>query len=307
MRLSRALPACLIAIALLAHAPAMADGPLAVLMSVQGEVKVAGDAGKFGQHLAGGDVVETGTSGSCDILFSSGQSVHLGPGSRITVQGEAPANVGQSGGGGEFAATRRFLQLKDQRGTSAIARLRSGQADGLRALAPAQTTVRSPRPRFQWEAPEDAGELQLTVYSPEGMHWQGVTPAGPGESGYPADAPGLEAGVQYSWTLETTDPLRFPPLRSPAAFFSVMAPEEAEQLQQQLAALDQAELSDSGRALVRASLLYEHGAIGEAIASTRTAMEEVGDPALREILAQLYLEAGRSDEALGVLDGLREP
>lgn len=306
MRLSRTLPALLLAAALALPGAAVADGPLAVLMSVRGPVQVAGDAGQFGQHLVAGNVVETGEGGSCDILFSSGQSVHLGPGSRITIQGEAQAGGGSSGGG-EFQAAQRFLKLKDQRGTSAIARLRSGQSGELRALAPAQTTVLEDRPTFRWEAPEDAGELQLTVYSPQGMHWQGVAPAGAGESAYPANAPGLEPGVKYSWTLETTDPLRFPPLRSPAEYFTVMAPPEAEALAAQLASLEGAELSASGRALVRASLLYEHGAIGEAIHSTRAALEESGDPALREILAQLYLEAGRSDEAMAVLDGLREP
>jgi hypothetical protein len=125
---------------------------------------------------------------------------------------------------------------------------------------------------------------------------------------YPADAEPLAAGVSYSWTLETTDPLRIPPLRTQAAFFEVLPPDEARQVEAAVTAVDRSSIpSESAYRLVLASIYFDHRLLGDAIGETVSALAT--DPAnetLRAILARLYAETGRTEEAMSEYDTLLE-
>jgi len=291
---------------------AAADAPLAVLMARQGEVRVVrGGAsldGQFGMHLNAGDEVRTGADSSADVMFAAGHAVHLGPGSSVTVQGARAAAPAPAQETGAFASMQRFLKLKESRGTSSLATLRSaGGADELQPVAPCQTKVREARPTFRWRADPSAGPLRLTVYHDGGVLWQADAAAGDA-CAWPADAPAPEPGVRYSWTVETTDPLRFPPLRSPASFFEVIGDAQARALDAALAAAVTGDLSPAGRATLRASVLYEHGLLDEAIAAVSEALSAgADDPDLRSILAHLYVQSGRVNEAMAEYDRLLAP
>lgn len=293
-----------------------ADAPLAVLMSRQGEVSIvrggAPEAAQFGSHLEAGDEIRTGADSSADILFAEGHSIHLGAGSNLTVQASrrgasAPGSDAGSGKGG-FRAVQRFIKLKESRGTSTLATLRS--AAGPAALEPAgpcQTRVREARPLFRWRASRPLGGLKLAVYHEGGVHWQAEVPAGE-ELAYPPEAPALAPGVRYSWTVETTDPLLFPPARSRACFFEVLADAERAEVAAALEAPAGADLSPAALSLLRAGVLYDHGLLDEAIEATRAAMAtDASDPGLRSILAHLYVETGRVTEAVAEYDQLLEP
>jgi len=289
-------------------AQANAQDAAAVLMSREGDVAIVRSGGSsekalFGANLRAGDELRTGDASSADVLFATGQSIHLGPGSNITIQG-AP-QTGQDSADRSFGTATRFLQLKESRGTSSYTGLRSaGKNSALRAVAPCQTSVRSVQPVFRWKAPKDAGELALVVYHDGGELWRS-TVEGATELRYPDDAPALEPGVPYSWTLESTDPLRFPPLRAPASFFEVLSLESSAEVDRALAAMENSELSASGRALVQAGTFYDYELFADAIDATEVALEESGgEEELRAILANLYLETGRTEDAIAVYDGL---
>lgn len=189
-----------------------------------------------------------------------------------------------------------------------LAGLRSaGKAPDIELESPCQTTIRSSQPRFEWKASDPNAELRLKLYDEAGIHWQrdirGVTSVD-----YPTDAEPLGPGVTYSWTLETTDPLRFPPLRSQAAFFEIMPPEEAKALETSLGSIDRAALpSESAFRIVRASMYFRGKLMNEAIEEMRKALElDPENMALHAILARLYAETGRTAEAMGEYDKILE-
>jgi tetratricopeptide (TPR) repeat protein len=125
---------------------------------------------------------------------------------------------------------------------------------------------------------------------------------------YPSDAPELVPGVTYSWVLETTDPLVFPPLRSEAAFFEVLSMEEKRQVDASLGEISETRKpGESTYHFVCASVYYEHGLMDDAISETSLALEiDPDNTALHAILARLYAETGRSEEALREYDRLLE-
>lgn len=309
-------------IALLAHAPVrapftaqvLAVTPIAVLLSCQGNVTIHRSdgipiKGAFGLSLSAGDEVRTGAGSVAEILFEDGNMIQMGAGSKMQVKGpklkaplNPPSEPAATLGKGSFQTVQNFLKLKDTEGTSSIARLRSDNKSAeITAESPSQTRIMDGHPTFKWSAAEDAGELRLTIYGEDGVHWTYHAKSQSSVT-YPADAPALVPGVSYSWTLETTDPLQYPPLRSAAAFFEVLPVGEAESL---AAALDkiakQDKPSESAHYLLRASLFYNHGLMADAIDETQKALEaDSENPILQSILAQLYAEVGRTEDAFEI-------
>lgn len=288
--------------------------PQAVLMSCSGPVTVhKADGtkvpGAFGLALHAGDEVKTGEDGSAEVFFEAGNWLQIGANSNIQIKGErgaktaSPAKEPAASTEQEaesFEVAQNFLKLKDAEGTSALSGLRSGDKDqDLVALSPSQTKIRDGKPTFRWEIADQSTELKLTVYNDAGVHWEHDV-SGVNSVEYPGDAPELSPGVTYSWTLETTDPLAFPPLRTAATFFEVMPPENATFLEETLARIENAQdMSESARHFMRASLYFNNGLLDDAIAETRSALEKEPDnKPLLSILARLYEEAGRSKEAM---------
>jgi len=303
MSWSRTLSSISFAVAL--SCAARAESPAAVLMSLQGDVFVHrpqnGELpGSFGMHLGGGDEIVTAAGAAADIFFASGQSIHLGPDSRITIQG-APA----AGGSASFEGVQNSMQLRESRGTSSVARLRSGGgAHEVRGIAPSATKLRGAHPTFRWSSAQSGMDWTLRVYDADGEIWAGEVH---GESlRYPDDAPALAPGVRYSWAVESADPLQIPPLRSAAASFELLDPTQDEAVGSELESLPAGDLSPSARAILEASVYYRHGLLDEAIARMERQADDADD-ALRGILAQLYVEAGRVEDALIQMDQLAHP
>lgn len=298
-------------------AGAGASAPQAVLMSCSGPVTVvradgATVEGSFGLPLRAGDAVQTGEGGSAEIFFEAGNWLQIGANSNIQVKAarggeaapsaetsaEAPPEAGTEAE--SFEVVQNFLRLKDSQGSSALTGLRSGDKQkDLVVISPSNTKLRSDRPTFRWEIADESTELQLTVYDESGVHWQGDV-SGATTMEYPADAPALTPGVTYSWTLETTDPLAFPPLRTSAAFFEIMDADGASSLEESLEHIASSEqMSERTRHFLRASLYFNNGLLDDAIAETESALANDPDNAsMRSILARLYEEAGRSREAM---------
>jgi hypothetical protein len=289
------------------------QSPLAVLMSCRGEVTIVRNdgtkvKGTFGLSLEAGDAVNTGDDAQADILFENGNYISIGAGSSMTVRppkvvrgmGEPAKPLGDDG----FEVTQNFIKLKSAEGTSSIAGLRGdSRGEELRVISPRQTRVADEHPVFVWETSDTAEELQLIVYGETGVHWQGKV-KGNSEMKYPEDAPQLASGTYYSWKLETTDPLRVPPLTSTAAFFEVLDSDERSTLEITLDRIDKdGSLGDVSRHVMRASVFFNHGLLSDAVVETEKAVDLAPDDAsLQSILARLYGEVGRNSEAAKIYD-----
>jgi hypothetical protein len=289
--------------------------PAALLLSCAGDVSIhRGDgtivSGSYGLQLEAGDEVRTGTDASAEVHFENGTWIRLGPGSSLEVKGaasskprEAPARKS-----GDFESISDFLKLRDAEGVSTLAALRSGgKRPEIRLESPCQSRVRDGRPVFAWSASDSTAELRLKVYDDRGIRWQRDV-KGVHTIQYPADAERLVPGTTYSWTLETTDPLRFPPLRTQAAFFEIMPAEEEQELESSLAGVDRSSIpSESAYRIVLASIYFHHRLLGDAITQTVNALASDADNrALHAILAQLYAETGRPEEAMNEYNRLIE-
>jgi hypothetical protein len=299
---------CLAALVAVVPTSAQDEPPLAVLMSLSGEVTVtAADGstrpGAFGMHLQPGDAVDTGTGASAEILFSTGNWVQVGPNSRTAVG--PPRNAAPPSE--DFASVQDFLRLKDSRGTSSMTGLRSGAGpDRLRLVEPCQSRVRADDLRFVWAGEEAAAPVKVVLYGEDQVVWE-TEVDGATEIAYPDGAPALDPQVSYSWSVESADPLVIPPLRSETGSFEVLPPAEAAGLEEELARLE-GEGDSAGRHLVKASLLYRHGLLDDAVAETRAALDADPDnPQLRSLLARLLGEAGRNAEAAAEFDRALSP
>jgi hypothetical protein len=286
---------------------ARAQAPEALLLSCTGGVTVrraagATVAGSYGLALHTGDEVRTGPGAEAEIHFQNGTWVTIGASSTLVVRAaRMPAPAKEAPSAGEtFASMQSFLTLKDAEGVSTLAALRSGGgAAEINLEGPCRTAVRGGHPRFRWSAADASMELRLKLYDEAGLRWQ-TDVTGMSAVEYPSTEPPLEPGTTYSWILETTDPLRIPPVRTPAGFFEVLPAAEEQSLVSLLAAAEAERApSESARHIVRASAFFRYRLFDDAVTETRLAIEADPDnTALRTILARLYGETGRTAEAL---------
>jgi hypothetical protein len=283
------------------------DSPTAVLTSCKGPVTIVKAsngpvAATFGASLSEGDEVKTGADAEAEIMFASGNWVQVGANSSMKIKGQPGAKSKEQ----NFEVVQNFLKLKSTEGTSSISGLRSGEkSNDLVAMSPCQTKVRDASPTFAWTAEDPGLELQLVFYNETGVHWQSDI-AGATSVAYPIDAPALVPGVSYSWTLETSDPLVSPPLRTPTSFFEIIAKDDVTSLDKDLAAIDAKKPSATSYHLMRASLFFDRGLVADAIAETQAAVAADPDNAsLHAILGRLYAETGRTDEAMKEMEKSR--
>lgn len=290
---------------------AATDAPLAVLMVCKGEITISSPSGgsttgTFGYQLQAGDIVNTGTDSSAEILFEDGNWIAIGAGSSMQIKAPKTTEPRASAPKEKnFEVVQNFIKLKDSGGTSSIAGLRSGgQETEISLDSPCQTRIRNSNVGFHWVASDPDLALCLTIYDENGIFWKTDIDPGVNSIPYPQEAPALEPDITYSWTVETTDPLVFPPLRSQAAFFEVLAADEEKELEQTLQSLAaEQKPSKTSYFLYKASLFFEHNLVEDAIRETKLALDH--DPentVLHSILARLYAESGRNKEALREYD-----
>jgi tetratricopeptide (TPR) repeat protein len=303
------------ALMLLYETLAVAATPAALLLSCTGDVSVLRKdgtvvKGSYGLPLGPGDEVHTAAGAEAEIHFENGTWIKVGSGSSLEVKAmsmkklaEEPAVKSNS-----FESVQSFLKLRESEGTSSLAALRSGtKAPEIRLEAPCQTRIRGGRPEFRWSATDTTAELRLKLYDDGGVRWQRDV-KGINAIQYPLDAKPLVPGTTYSWTLETTDPLRFPPLRTQAAFFELMPPQEEKDLDASIQGIDRAALpSEAAYRIVLASLFFNYRLLDEAIGETAQAVSlDPGNTALHAILARLYGETGKTQEAMEEYNKLLE-
>ncbi len=297
------------------QAPASEDIPAAILLSCTGEVTVERNSGgevpgSFGLALYAGDEVNTSVESGAEIHFENGMWLQVGASSSMKIK-SASTKTQPSGikvGDESFKVVQNMMRLKDPKGASSLAALRSApDKSEIVLVSPCQTKVLTANPAFEWVSNDLKEELLLTIYDEKGIcHETRIKDLSIYE--YPSSAPALETGISYSWTIETTDPLRVPPLRSPAAFFEVISKEEIAKLDESLAMIDPEEIPNgSTYHFLRASVYFEHGLLEDAITEMQKAMVDGdGTKEMHSILARLYAEAGRPCEAMSEYDRIFE-
>jgi hypothetical protein len=298
--------------------PAIAEDegiPAAILLSCSGKVTVVRSGGvtvpgSFGLPLYDGDEVKTSAASQAEIHLESGMWLQVGPNSSMKIQDARTKNQssGVKVGDESFKVVQNMMRLKDPKGTSSLAALRSAPGKPAIALiSPCQTRVLTASPTFEWESGGLDEELLLTVYNEKGVHYEAKIPGGSSYD-YPSGATALSPGISYSWTVETTDPLRVPPLHSTAAFFEVISEDDAGKLDGSLGMIDPEEIpNNSTYHFLRASIYFDHGLLENAISEMEQAMEgDAGTKEMHSILARLYAEAGRTGEAMSEYDRIFE-
>jgi len=301
--------------ALVPSAAAEKDIPAAILLSCTGEVTVernTGDRvpGSFGLALYAGDEVNTSAESKAEIHFENGMWLQIGASSSMKIKNAATKTQpsGVKVGDESFKVVQNMMRLKDPKGASSLAALRSAPGKPEIALiSPCQTRVMTENPTFVWESGDLEEELLLTVYDEKGIYHETKISGGSSYE-YPSGSPAFVTGISYSWTIETTDPLRIPPLRSPAAFFEVISREETVQIDESLGMIDPEEIPNSSTYhFLRASVFFDHGLLENAIAEMEQAMDTgAGTREMHSILARLYAEAGRSEKAMSEYDRIFE-
>ena len=256
--------------------------PAAILLSCSGKITVVRSDGKtvpgsFGLQLYDGDEVKTSAASQAEIHLESGMWLQVGPSSSMKIQGARTKDQssGVKVGDKSFKVVQNMMRLKDPKGTSSLAALRSSPGKPEIALiSPCQTRVLTAKPTFEWESSGLDEELLLTVYNEKGVHYEMKIPGGSSYD-YPSGAPAISPGISYSWTVETTDPLRVP--------------------------------NSSTYHFLRASVYFDHGLLENAISEMERAMEgDAGTKEMHSILARLYAEAGRTGEAMSEYDRIFE-
>jgi hypothetical protein len=307
-KLRTACAAAVLASAVLAASVlAQRDVPAAILLSCAGDVTVirAGGErthGSFGLPLYAGDEVRTADGAEAEIHFENGTWLQVGANGRMMIKGAGTERGGAGVAVGEksFDVVQNMLRLKDPSGTSSLASLRSApQTPQIVLHSPCNTSIRPGDVMFEWEAPDLDEALRLTLYGNAGVVYTAPV-SGSGSLAYPDDASALQPGVTYSWTVETTDPLRIPPIRSAAAFFEILSADEDAALDGELAAIDPSQIRNRATwHFLRASAFFGHGLNEDAIDELRGALEEGGGTReMRAILARLLAETGRTAEAM---------
>ena len=161
-----------------------------------------------------------------------------------------------------------------------------GRGQPATLLSPRNTKVMNDAPTFYWIG-MDRQPGTVKVYGPEGLIWSAEN-LSVSQIKYPASAPRLRAGGEYSWVIEKAG---FTPQK---AAFKLLTAKEVESVQEQLAALNaSAGISKTTVTIIKANLLSSNDLMHEAREILAEAVNQnPGEPALRFLLGEVYEKTG---------------
>ncbi|MBI3637621.1 MAG: hypothetical protein HY216_15625 [Candidatus Rokubacteria bacterium] len=290
---------------LLGGSPAWADDPVAFVSEIhrsgKGEaaIKPANADWKPVQPLMpvhAGDQVRAAGGHSVVLLYRGGAGAQKvsASNSPFTVAA-APSARGEQARLVTKAVTD-FMSLRQPPPTYRQAATRAG-GDALTIVSPRQTRLLRGAPTFEWDGPAGL-TYAIRVLGPDGVVWSATAlPRKPVT--YPASAPALKDGVQYTWELE---PAGVPAQR---ASFEILSEADAARVRDTLAAV-----AATGKGYPRATLtlmrvavyiderLYQE-ARRELDAAAAADREE---PTLQQALGHVYEKTGVSTRAVAAFD-----
>lgn len=251
-------PLVLLALALLlgAATPARAADPVAVLVRLDGAVRVhrtaaaAPVAGSVGMQLAPGDQVLVPAGARAVVLYRTGRTETLTRSTRLQApRGQQRTNV--------FRQTVRTLSEV----ASTDARSQPNRQGMIRPIAGASVpisprngvVVRTARPQFVWFSVPGAEGYVVQLRKAEGTPARYEVPASDTAWTLPADAPALEEGATYEWTVTTPEGRA-----AEVQKFRVATAEERVALEREMAAIRAAGLNPSGDGLILTAVAYRN-------------------------------------------------
>jgi len=201
----------------------------------------------------------------------------------------AEAKTGQAGASMKQVAG---LLLGKKRPPTYVALAVRGGKHPPTLISPRESKLVTELPTFKWMG-MDMQPGTLRVYGSEGLLWTAENIALT-QIKYPASAPRLMPGVEYSWSIEKKS---FPPEK---VRFKILTPEEAKPVQEQLKSLESAGgIPKTTRAILKANLLISHELFYEAREIlTEAVAADPDEPAIHLLLGETYDKTGLKSLAL---------
>jgi len=236
------------------------------------------------QSLYAGTQIVATKDATAVILFTEGMKTATIDERNSPFEIKAPeAKAGQSSAGMKQMAS---LLLGKKKPPTYIALAVRGGKHPPTLIAPRETKLMAEAPTFKWMGMEmQPGTLR--VYGPEGVVWTAENIALT-QIKYPSSAPRLKPGVEYSWSIEKKG---FP---AEKARFTLLSPEEAKPIQEQLKSLDAAGgISKTTLVILKANFLLSQGLLYEARELLAEAVRvDPDEPVVHLLLGETYEKSG---------------
>ncbi len=236
------------------------------------------------QSLYPGTQIQASKDASAVIFFTDGTGT-------VTVQEKnspfeiKPPDAKRAAAPSGVAQVASFLLGKKKPPSYVALAVRGGKQPPT-LLSPRNTKLLTDSPTLQWMGMErQTGTVR--VYGPGGVLWTAENIALT-QIKYPASAPHLTPGLEYSWVIEKKG---FPAQK---AKFKILTPEESKPIQQQVALLKEAPgITNTTSAILKGSLLISHELFYEARETlTETVKADPDEPTIHFLIGEIYEKTG---------------
>ncbi len=257
-----------------------------LLLSVEGDVQLQRAAWNGYYPTAFGTILERG-----DLLL-------LGPNAKAVVLcddlhvWEAPANSPSGIANGCPPPAEPVLQ----RGGSQIGNTRGSSNPAIPyIISPRATTLRPDSPViFLWNPIPNAETYIVRIFG-SGLDWKATTTQT--TLVYPDDAPALQAGATYAWSVTTDTGLSSVDEGIPGLGFRLLSTAEAKTVQSQAQAIRALPLPPEAHALAVAQLYASHNLQAEAITLLETQTQSASAAALYRAIGDRYFSIRLASQA----------
>lgn len=271
--------------------PTATPAPLlsAILVKTQGRVEVARTGWAdyqpafFGMELASGDSVRTHERSKAEIVCEDGR------GQIVDAEREEPLTCQQDIGLSPQVYELLKQAEEDRRGMVLPARESPADYGNVPVvLAPRNSRLQAGPPTFRWTSVDGATRYVVLVKSSGGEVWRGETEQT--ELIYPSDAPELTSDETYLFSIEAyLDPASKPRVSAEIVFFSLLSPEQAQQVQAFEDELGASSLPAASRQFIAANLYVEHELYHAAIVAYEALNEQDEKALYHNALGDVYV------------------
>ena len=240
------------------------------------------------QSLYAGSQIQASKDATAVVLYTAGAKT-------VTVdERNSPFEIkaAESKGGAGASVTEVASSLMGKKKPPAYVPLavRGGKRPPL-LVSPRNTKLMTDAPTLQWMGMErQPGTVRL--YGPEGLLWSAEN-ISLTQIKYPASAPRLKPGVEYSWVIEKKD------FTVEKVRFQLLPPAEVKSVQDEMAALQSAQgVPKTTQAILKAGLFYSRALYYDAREALIEAVKaDPDEPTLHFLLADVYEKTGLKDLA----------
>lgn len=242
------------------------------------------------QSLYQGSKIQASKDALAVVLFTDGMKT-------VTVnEKNSPYEIRPPAGKGSPASAKvsevANLLLGKKRPPTYVPLAVRGKGQAATLLTPRNTKLMTDAPTLQWMG-MDRQPGTVRVYGPEGLLWSAEDIALT-QIKYPASAPRLKPGVEYSWTIEKKG------FSLEKVRFSLLTPQEIQAVEEKTAAVNAAAgLSKTTLAIVKANFFVSQDLFYDARETLTEAVNaDPDEPTLHFLLGELYEKSGLKNLAL---------